>query len=157
MTYSESEVAQSCLALCDPMDGSLPGSSVRGIFQARVLEWVAVSFSRGSSQPRDQTRVSCIPGRHFNLWATKEALIKHTIHKNIKVFSILCIVFLIKHIISTYFIGNKIKYIHKMEEIHIFRKIEIWYLFWKSSLISILHSSIKQKKYFQWYYNIKIE
>ena len=50
---SESEVSQSCPTLCDPMDCSLPGSSIHGIFQARVLEWVAVSFSRRSSQPRD--------------------------------------------------------------------------------------------------------
>ena len=55
------EVAQYCLILCDPMDCSLPGFSINGIFQARVLEWVA----RGSSQPRDQTLVSCIAGRHF--------------------------------------------------------------------------------------------
>ena len=54
----ESEVAQLYLTLCDPMDGSLPGSSVHGISQARVLEWVAIPFSRGSSQPRDCTRVS---------------------------------------------------------------------------------------------------
>ena len=53
--------------LCDPMDCSLPGSSLHGILQARVLEWVAISFSRGSSRPRDQTQVSCIPGRRFNL------------------------------------------------------------------------------------------
>ena len=58
--------AQSCPTLCDPMDCSLPGSSVHGILQARILEWVAISFSRGSSQPRDQTRVSCIAGRFFN-------------------------------------------------------------------------------------------
>ena len=45
-------VAQSCPTLCDPMDCSLPGSSVHGILQERVLEWVAISFSRGSSQPR---------------------------------------------------------------------------------------------------------
>ena len=56
--------------LCDPMDHSLPGFSVHGIFQARVLEWVAISFSRGSSWPRDQTHVSCIAGRRFTLWAT---------------------------------------------------------------------------------------
>ena len=67
------EVSQSCLTLCDPMDCSLPGSSVHGILQARVLEWVAISFSRGSSQPRDWTRVSHIEGRCFNLWATREA------------------------------------------------------------------------------------
>ena len=48
-------VAQSCPTLCDPMDGSPPGSSVHGILQARILEWVAISFSRGSSQLRDQT------------------------------------------------------------------------------------------------------
>ena len=70
---SESEVTQSCLTLCNPMDCSLHGSSLRGILQARVLEWVAISFSRGSSQPRDWTQVSCILGRCFNLWATREA------------------------------------------------------------------------------------
>ena len=60
-TYDyESEVAQSCLTLCDPMDCSLQGSSIHGIFQARILGWVAISFSRGSSPPRDWTRVSCI-------------------------------------------------------------------------------------------------
>ena len=64
---------QSCPTLCDPMDCSLPGSSLHGILQARVLEWVAISFSRGSSLLRDWTRVSCIPGRSFNLWATREA------------------------------------------------------------------------------------
>ena len=70
---SESEVAQSCLTLCDPMGCSLPGSSVHGIFQARILEWVAISFSRGSSQPRDWTPLSCIVGRCFAIWATREA------------------------------------------------------------------------------------
>ena len=63
----ESEVAQSCLTLCDPMDCSLPGSSVHGIFQAVVLEWIAISFSRGSSQPRDQTRVSRIIDRRLTI------------------------------------------------------------------------------------------
>ena len=53
-------VAESCPTLCDPMDYSLPISSVLGIFQARILEWVAISCSRGSSPPRDQTHVSCI-------------------------------------------------------------------------------------------------
>ena len=115
---SEREVAQLCPTLSDPMDCSLPGSSVRGIFQAkvlelgaiafstiwgwshankelwntgftvktvahqsplsmgilqaRILEWVAVPFSRGSSWPNDQTRVSCIAGRFFTIWATRE-------------------------------------------------------------------------------------
>ena len=53
----KSEVAQLCLTLCDPMDCSLPGSSVHGVFQARVQKWVAISFCRGSSQPRDWTRI----------------------------------------------------------------------------------------------------
>ena len=69
----KSEVAQLCLTLRDPMDCSLPGFSVHGIFQARVLEWVAISFSRGSFRPRDRTQVSCIAGRCFTVWATREA------------------------------------------------------------------------------------
>ena len=56
-------VAKSCLTLCSPMNHSLPGSSVHGILQARIPEWVAISFPRGSSQLRDQTQVSCIAGR----------------------------------------------------------------------------------------------
>ena len=60
-----SSVAQLCQTLCNPMDYSLPGSSVYGILQARILEWVAIPFSRGSSQPRDRTWVSYIAGRFF--------------------------------------------------------------------------------------------
>ena len=67
-------VAQSCLTLCNPVDCSLPGSSVHGIFQARILGWIAVSFSRGSSQPRKWTRVSYIAGRFFTNWVIREAL-----------------------------------------------------------------------------------
>ena len=62
----------SCVRLCYPMDCSLPGSSIHGIFQAIVLEWVAIYFSRGSSSPRDRTRVSWIADRCFNIWATRE-------------------------------------------------------------------------------------
>ena len=69
---SESEVAQSCLTLCDPVDCSPPGSSVHGILQARTLECIAIFFSRGSSWPRDWTQVSCIAGRRLNLWATSK-------------------------------------------------------------------------------------
>ena len=68
---SESEVTQSCLTLCDPMDCRLPGSSVHGIFQAIVLAWISISFSR-SSQPRDWTWVSRIVDRCFTIWATRE-------------------------------------------------------------------------------------
>ena len=66
-TESESEVAQSCPTRCDPMDWSLSGSSVHGIVQARVLEWIAIAFSRGSSRPRNRTQVSCIAGRRFTV------------------------------------------------------------------------------------------
>ena len=64
---------QSCPTLWDPMDYSLPGSSVRGILQARILKWVPGPFSKGSSQPKDQTQVSHITGRFFTVWATMEA------------------------------------------------------------------------------------
>ena len=64
-----SEVAQSCPTLCDPADCSPPGSSVHGILQARILEWVAISFSRGSSQPRSRTQADALtsepPGKHW--------------------------------------------------------------------------------------------
>ena len=70
-----SEVAQSCPTLCDPMDYSLPGSTIHGVFQARILEWVAISFSRRSSLPRDWTRVFHmvgIVGKRFTIWATRK-------------------------------------------------------------------------------------
>ena len=66
-------VTQSCLTLCDPLDCSLPGSFVHEILQARILEWVAIPFSRGSSQPKDWIEVSYIAGRFFTVWATREA------------------------------------------------------------------------------------
>ena len=69
----QGEVAQPCPTLCDPMDYNLLGFSVHGILQARILEWIAISFSTGSSRPMDQTQVSRIGGRRFNLWATREA------------------------------------------------------------------------------------
>ena len=63
------EVAQSCPTLCDPMEGTF-----HGLLQARILEWVAAPFSRGSAQLRDQTQVSRIAGEFFTVRATKEAL-----------------------------------------------------------------------------------
>ena len=74
-----STVVQLCLTLCDPMDYNLPGSSICRIFQARTLEWVAISFSRRSSQPRGWTWVSCIAGRFFTIWATRKVLICYEI------------------------------------------------------------------------------
>ena len=67
--------ANPCPTLCNPIDCSPPCSSVHGILQPRILEWVAIPFSRGSSQPRDQTQVSCIVSRFFNIWATRDAII----------------------------------------------------------------------------------
>ena len=61
------------MTLCDPMDCSPPDSSVYGILQPRILEWVAILFSRGSSQPRDRTHISSISGGFFTIWATSEA------------------------------------------------------------------------------------
>ena len=72
--YMKVLVAQLCPTLCDPVGCSPPESTVHGILQARILEWVAISFSRGSSWPRDWTPVSCIAGRFFTIWATREVL-----------------------------------------------------------------------------------
>ena len=74
--WSDNEVlvAQSCPTLCKPMDCSPPGSSVYGFLQARILKWIAIPFSRGSSRSRDQTRGSSISGRFFTIWATGKIL-----------------------------------------------------------------------------------
>ena len=64
-------VAQLCPTLCNPRDCSSPGSFVYRILQARILEWVAISFSRKSSQPRDGTQISCITGRFFTFWTNR--------------------------------------------------------------------------------------
>ena len=66
-------VTQSCPTLYDPMDSSLQGSSVCENLQARILEWVTIPLSRGSSQSRDQTWISLIAGRFYTIWATREA------------------------------------------------------------------------------------
>ena len=68
------KVAQLCPTLCDPRDYSLPGSSVQGVLQVRIVEWVAVPFSRGSFRPRNWTGVFCIAGGFFTSWATRKAL-----------------------------------------------------------------------------------
>ena len=83
---SESEAPQSCLIPRDPMDCSLPGSSVHGIFQARVLKGVAISFTKGSSWPRNQTRVSCIADRFFTDWANVKRCLKLYREKYIQIF-----------------------------------------------------------------------
>ena len=77
-TYIYCLVAKSCSTLCDPMDCSPPGSSVHGISQARILEWIVISFSRGSSQPRDQTLISCICKWILYHWAAIGLPYTHT-------------------------------------------------------------------------------
>ena len=67
-------VAQSCLTLCDPIDCSPPDFSVHGILQTSVLEWIAIPFSRGTSQPRDWTLVSCVSCTLFTIWAIGKSL-----------------------------------------------------------------------------------
>ena len=69
-------ITQSCPTLRDTMDCNTPGSSVHTILQARILEWVAILFSRESSRPRDPTQVSLIADRFFTIWATREANLK---------------------------------------------------------------------------------
>ena len=73
-------VTQSCPTLCDPINCIPPGSSVHGILQARILEWIVIPFSRGSSQLRDTTQVSCIASRFFTIWATGKNTGLHKVH-----------------------------------------------------------------------------
>ena len=68
--------------LCDPKDCNLPVSSVLGILQAKILGWVSIPFSRGSSQLRDRTLVSCIAGGFFTIWVTKEAQMMLWVNEN---------------------------------------------------------------------------
>ena len=71
-------VVQTCPTLCDPTDCSPPVSTVHGILQARILEWVAIPFSRGSSWPRNRTQVSRTAGRFLTIWASRKAHICHS-------------------------------------------------------------------------------
>ena len=84
-----SEVAQSCPTLCDPMDCGPLGSSIPRILQARILEWVTIPFSRGSSQPKDWTQVSFITGKFFTIWTTKEIILYEWCYpsEHLKIFS----------------------------------------------------------------------
>ena len=72
-------VAKSCLSLCDPIDHSPPGSSVRGTSRARTLEWVAISSSRGSSQIRDRTHISFIGRQVLYQWPIREAQVLYVL------------------------------------------------------------------------------
>ena len=111
-------VSRSVATLCDPLDCSLPGASVHGILQARILKWVAVLSSRGSFQPRDGTCVSCIGRQILYHWATWEACITHAyahIHRRIYIY--VCIY------THTYM------YVYYINNIDIFTKIVFLYTF----------------------------
>ena len=88
--YVKVLVTQLCLTLCNHMDCSPSGSSVHRILQERILEWVAIPFSRGSSQPRDRTWFSCIIGRFFTVWVTRE------IDKLYQIVSETCFIWIVK-------------------------------------------------------------
>ena len=107
--YSLSEVAQSCLTLCDPMDSSLPGSAVHGIFQARILEWAAISFSKGSSQPRIEPGSAALQTDALPSEPKKQLLLKSHTKSNLRVepnFSIVCTLYLYSIVcISLYIIS----------------------------------------------------
>ena len=79
--------AQSCLTLCNPVDYNLPGSSVPGILQARILEWVAIAFSKGCSQPRDWTQVSHTVDRFFTTLVTREGPTTLIVTANLLIFT----------------------------------------------------------------------
>ena len=96
--WYSANVAQSCLTLWDPMDYCLPGSSVHGILQARILGWVAISFFRGSSSPRNRTWVSCIAGRFFTNWAKREAFLSRDHHVRLQIWLSLSSAFMYLHL-----------------------------------------------------------
>ena len=107
---------------CKPMDYSPSGSSVHEIFQARILEWVTISFSRGSSQPRTQTQVSCTAGRFFPNWAIREAP-KKRLYSLIKDWEFR--IFL-KRVINVFWISSS-------------QNTHSKYLFWKVEIFSEFH------------------
>ena len=117
-------VTQSYTTLSNSMNCNLPGSSVLGIFQARLLKWVAISFSRGSFIPRDQTQVCYIAGRFFTVWATGEACMSQKPHDSF----FLCLIgrfmtldkllYLSKTCFINYNVNTIIIYNHKWENIY---------------------------------------
>ena len=128
------QFAQSCPTLCDPVDCSAPCSSIHGILQARILKWVAISFSRGSSGPRDRTQVFCIAGRCFNLWATRELYC---------ILSNMLIIVFYKHVwFDCYlFLTNEKAKVYRVTLL-ISRRDGIWTQVWLQSELSPLYSLI---------------
>ena len=107
-TTTTTKSLQSCPTLCNPIDGSPPGSPVPGILQARILEWVAMPSSRGSSQPRDEP---CITGGFFTIWATRE------VNRKFKSKFILCF---------NYFQNNNQQFLYRKEICHRGLKTLLW-------------------------------
>ena len=94
------------------MDYSPPGSYVHGILQARILGWVAIPFSRGPSQPRDWTQVSCTAGRFFTVWAGEAHLLEPNLYPKVSATSLpLC--FFSSYIAPSRSTGNFILYIYE--------------------------------------------
>ena len=118
-------LAQSCPILFNPVDCSLPGSSLHGTLQARILEWVAISFSRRSSPSRDWTWVSCIAGRLFTVWATREAT------------TLLKLNYFLKTLLAS-LVAQLVKNMPALQE------IQVWFLGWEDPLEKemVTHSSI---------------
>ena len=129
--------AQLYPTLCDHMDCSPPGSSVHGIIQSRILEWGAISFSRGSSQTRYQTQVSCIAGKFFTIWATREAL---TFKGKKQILNILCAVPEISSIPMNYPLEIWVCFNHLSIHSFILIFINSAHINWK-----LLHEWIKKK------------
>ena len=127
----------SCLTLCGPMDCSLLGPSVHGIFQARILEWVAISFSRGSSQPRDRTRVSRIAGRHFR--QDKCVFLRTNFHSKECLIITASDFFLFSHWVMLSFL--KYYYVNSRIFFHIFsafQSVTLFFFFFDAQVIQIL-------------------
>ena len=107
-------VTQSCLTLCDSMDCNPPRSSVHGIFQARMPEWVAITFSRGSSRPRDRTQVSCVSwiGWLFTNEPSGKAIcvissFKIFSPKGVKIFTTTCLLYIFRILYKKYYVWSK--------------------------------------------------
>ena len=118
----EVSVTQSCPTLSDPVDCSLPGFSVHGLLQARTLEWAAIPFSRGFSWPRAWTKVSCITGGFFTIWATREIpmiYLKYRTNQLFKIFPNNFKIFYISIYKKLWFKHQKQKHLDTLDLIHI--------------------------------------
>ena len=131
-----------CL-FCDPRNCSPPGSSVHGIFQARILEWVAISFSKGSSffqriWFRDPTQVSCIAGRFFTVWDTSEGKLKTTITASTDSIQFKCI-----YKFEFLILLNNVRERESLQPAQLLDYIKPWYNRWSSRHPEIISDYFK--------------